>query len=93
MVAKGGGTFTITGIPKGGATSVTLTYTTNKKKLTVSVSGTGYSGSLDESTSGTHTCTITCGSASTFGITFTAPNKNDNVRLDDIKVTVATAGA
>ena len=93
MVAKGGGTFTITGIPKGGATSVTLTYTTNKKRLTVSVSGTGYSGSLDESTSGTHTCTITCGSASTFGITFTAPNANDNVRLDNIKVTVATAGA
>ena len=85
------GYFQVTGIPNGGATELTLTYTQNAKSLTVSISGTGYSlsGTGDDS-SGSHEITITVGSASTFGLTFTAAG--DNVRLDNLSVTVKTTG-
>lgn len=90
LVAKSSGTFVIAGIPKGGASELTLSYKQNGKSLTTSVSGTDYSGGKSSSTAGTTTTTITCGSASTFTLTFTAGS--ENVRLDDIEIKVKTAG-
>lgn len=90
MVAKGSGTFVITGIPRCGASELTLSYKQNAKSITSSVSGTGYSGGKGTSTSGTTTTDIICGSGSTFTLTFTGPSGSDNVRLDDISITVKT---
>lgn len=86
-----GGTFSISGIPSGGATKLTVSYKQNKYGLSASVSGTGYSGSNSESTAGTKSFDVTVGSASTFTLTFTATSTS-NVRLDDISVVVKTAG-
>lgn len=87
-----GGTFSISGIPSGGATKLTVSYKQNGNGLSASVFGTGYSGSNTESTAGTKSFDVTVGSASTFTLTFTATSTS-NVRLDDISVVVKTAGA
>ncbi len=89
LVGKTSGSFAIAGIPKGGAATLTVSYRVNKTTCGVSVSGTGYSGSKASSTTGSNSFTVTCGSASTFTLTFT-PSSSDNVRLDDISITVAT---
>ena len=89
LVGKTSGSFAIAGIPKGGAATLTVSYRVNKTTCGVSVSGTGYSGSKASSTIGSNSFTVTCGSASTFTLTFT-PSSTDNVRLDDISITVAT---
>lgn len=88
MVAKYSGTFTVAGIPRCGASELTLTYKQNGNSLTSSVSGTGYSGGTQTSTSGTTSADIICGSGSTFTLTFTGPSGNSNVRMDDISITV-----
>ena len=89
LIGKNNGSLTIAGIPSGKAKTLTLTYKKNNKSLSVSVSGTGYSiGAI--SGSNPYTATITVGSAETFNLTFTATNKDDNVRLDDISIVVAT---
>ena len=93
MVSKYSGTFEITGIPKAGATAVTVSFTTNNQNMTVASSTTGYTGSYSQKAAGTHSFDITCGSASTFTLTFTGPSGNNNIRLDDIVVKVKTAGA
>ena len=90
LVGKNTGSFTVAGIPNGGASVLTVTYKTNAKSMTVAASGTGYSGSLTASTKEEHSFDVTVGSASTFTLTFTP--STDNVRLDDIKVKVKTQG-
>ena len=90
LVANTSGTFSITGIPRCGASELTLSYKQNAQSLTSSVSGTGYSGGKGTSTSGTTSTDIICGSGSTFNLTFTGPSGNKNVRLDDISITVKT---
>jgi len=90
LVGKSGGSFTVAGIPSGGAATLTVTYKTNAKSMTVSTTGTGYSGSCTASTKEEHSFDVTVGSVSTFTLTFTPGS--DNVRLDDIKVKVKTAG-
>jgi uncharacterized repeat protein (TIGR02543 family) len=86
-----GGTFSISGIPSGGATKLTVSYKQNASGLSASVSGTEYSGSNSANTAGTKSFDVTVGSASTFTLTFTATSTS-NVRLDDISVVVKTAG-
>lgn len=90
LVGKSGGSFTVVGIPSGGAATLTVTYKTNAKSMTVSTTGTGYSGSCTASTKEEHSFDVKVGSVSTFTLTFTPGS--DNVRLDDIKVKVKTAG-
>ena len=90
-----GGSFSITGIPSGGAKAITVSFTQNKQKLKVAVAGTGYtSAGVDAKPSavGTVTFDITVGdgAASTFDLTFSV--YSSNVRVDDILVTVKTAG-
>ena len=95
-----GGKIEISGIPSGEADSLTLTYKQNGNSLQVSITGTGYkirNGSSDvtsvsNSSANTYTYAIVCGSGSTFTLTFQA-GSTKNVRLDDISVSVRTAGS
>lgn len=93
LVGKNSSTFTISGIPNGGASELTLSYKQNGQALTSSVSGTGYTGGVFSNSGGTTSTTITVGSSVSFDLTFTGPSGNDNVRLDDISITVKTTGA
>ena len=89
LMIKSSQTFTISSIPSGGASELTLTYKRNNQALTPTVSGTGYSISYVSGTGkATYTYTITCGSGTTFNLVFTAGSSN--VRLDDIEVKVKT---
>ena len=92
------GYLTISGISKGKAKKITLSYKQNANQLYVNLSGTGYSysgggTSVNSNTSGTKEHTIICGSAETFSLTFTATNSGKNVRLDDIVVKIKEDGA
>ncbi len=95
LVGKSNGTLTIAGIPSGGAKAITVSYKQNKQKLKVESTTTGYSGSKDEKPSsvGANSVDITIadGSAETFTLVFTGSGTS-NVRVDDILVTVKTAG-
>ena len=95
LVGKSNGTLTIAGIPSGSAKEITVSYKQNKQKLKVESTTTGYSGSKDEKPSsvGANSVDITIadGSAETFTLVFTCTGSS-NVRVDDILVTVKTAG-
>ena len=95
LIAKNGGTFVIAGIPSGGAKAITVSFTQNKQALSVEPSGTGYTGSISGKPSvvGTRTFDITVadGAAATFTLVFKGSGSS-NVRVDDISVTVKTAG-
>lgn len=94
LIAKGGGSFSISAIPTGVATVMTLTFKTNKSsKLIVSTNTTGIDvGSLSYS-SGNATCDISnTDNVSTFDLTVTYTH-TDNSREDDFMLTVKTAGS
>lgn len=95
LVAKNGGTFVVAGIPSGGAKVITVSLTQNNQALSVAPTGTGYSGSVSGKPGavGTRTFDITVadGADATFTLTFTGSGSS-NVRVDDILVTVKTAG-
>ena len=91
-----GGSFSIAGIPSGGAQEITVSYKQNAQNLSVSISGTGYSTTFTggkPSAAGERTFDITVadGADATFTLTFQAA-ATSNVRVDDILVTVKTAG-
>ncbi len=92
---SGSGSLTIAGIPSGGAQAITVSFTQNKQALSVTPTGTGYSGSISGKPAavGTRTFDITVadGADATFTLTFAATGSS-NVRVDDILVTVKTAG-
>ena len=84
LVAKGNGTFTVSGIPTGEAKELTLSYKTSGSgtlEVSTSTGGAAISGS-----------TITTGSASTIILTFKNTDSSNNLRLDDVSVKVKTAG-
>ena len=85
LMLSSGKTWTISNIPTGGAVDLTLTYKSNnaKSSVTCSTSGTSVSGS---STS----YTITTGGAETITLVFGC---SGNTRIDDVSLTVKTAGA
>ena len=89
-----GGSFSIAGIPNGGASVLTVTYSTNAVRLVASVSGTGYSGSNSTNTLDDQSfdITVAAGADPTFTLTFTATTTT-NSRLDDISVKIKTAGS
>lgn len=79
-------TWTVSGIPTGGAAKVVLTFKSNRTDGTVTCNTSG------ASTSGTwsnKSVTITTGGASSISLTFNAPSRN-NIRIDDIEVKVDT---
>ena len=92
LVYQSNGSFTVSGLPKAGAAEMTISYKQNAHALATSVSGTGYSGGGNSSAKGTSSFTITCGSAATFSITFSATTAN-NVRLDDIELRLSRSAA
>ncbi len=90
-----GGSFSITGIPSGGAQEITVSFKQNKQKLKVAVAGTGYtSDGVDAKPAAAGSVsfdiTVADGAAATFDLTFSV--YSSNVRVDDILVTVKTAG-
>lgn len=95
LVSKSQGKFAVAGIPSGGAKAITVSFTQNKQALTVEPTGTGYTGSISGKPDavGTRTFDITVadGADATFTLTFTGSGSS-NVRVDDILVTVKTAG-
>lgn len=95
LVSKSNGTFVVAGIPSGGAQVITVSLTQNNQALSVAPTGTGYSGSVSGKPGavGTRTFDITLadGADATFTLTFTGSGSS-NVRVDDILVTVKTAG-
>ncbi len=90
-----GGSFSVAGIPSGGAQAITVSFKQNKQNLSVSVAGTGYTGSIsgkpDAAGERTFDVTVDDGADATFTLTFQAA-ATSNVRVDDILVTVKTAG-
>ena len=90
------GSFKIAGIPSGGAQVITVSWTQNKQVLTGTLTGTGYSTTYTFPKPTTTTATVSFditvadGADATFDLTLTA--SSSNVRVDDILVTVKTAG-
>ncbi|MBO7074653.1 MAG: chitobiase/beta-hexosaminidase C-terminal domain-containing protein [Bacteroidales bacterium] len=87
LISKGNGTFTVNGIPTGDATELTVTYAkSGSGVLNISTSTTDVT--ISDSDSG---ATITTNGASTIEITFKNTGSS-NLRIDDIEITVKTAG-
>ena len=89
-----GGTFSISGIPSGGAKEITVSYKQNAKTLAATITGTGYSTtftSANAKATTTFDITVADGADATFTLTLQATTTN-NVRVDDICITVKTAG-
>lgn len=88
------GSFTIAGIPNGGASEITVSYKQNNNTLYASVTGTGYSTDFT-SAKGLQTTSFDIGVANNAAGTFTLTLQasGSNVRVDDISITVKTAGS
>ena len=95
LLIKSSKAWTISGIPTGGAVTLTLSFTTNKSSLgtlTVATAEGGKTPTMTGSITGSSapyygSYTITTDGASTINITF---GNTSNTRLDDIDVKVAT---
>jgi len=88
LITKSGGTFTVSNIPTNGASSMTLTYMTNRN-LTLSTSTDGISLGAVSTSGNARTASIgnTNGAVSYFDVTFTNSQSN-NARIDDIKIVI-----
>ena len=86
------GAFSISGIPTGGAATMTLTYRANGTGITISSGTSGISiGNRTGSNPYSHTITVT-GEVTSFDLAFTNAT-NSNLRMDNYSVVVATAGS
>lgn len=91
LVGKSGGSFAVSNISTGGATSLTLTYQTNNTNITLSTSSNVSAGDISyNSTTKVATATITVSSGSAFDLTFVGGSGNS--RLDNISIVVAEGG-
>ena len=92
LLYKNNTTWTISGIPTGGATGLTLTFKANYDRTVVSSESTGITIGTKSFSNKTVTYPITVdANVSTFALTFTNTN-NANVRIDNISLVVTTAG-
>lgn len=83
LISKGSGYFTVTGIPTGNATGMTLTFKSNKG-CTVS---SGTSGVTIGPDLGSYTYSVTLDSAKpTISLTFTNSDASNNTRVDDFRL-------
>ena len=89
LLYKGGKhTWTIAGIPTGGATKMTLSFLSNRTDFNVTSSTTGITVSGSEKT-----WNITANNdVTTFTLTIKNTNSDKNVRIDDVSVVVAEGG-
>jgi uncharacterized protein YjdB len=85
LYVKKGSSWTISGIPTGGATELTLTYKSNNTNQSISSTTTGV-----EISGSDKSYTITTGGAET--IVLTIAGSGGNTRLDDVQIVVKTAG-
>lgn len=85
LYVKNGSSWTISGIPTGGATELTLTYKSNNTNQSISSTTTGV-----EISGSNKSYTITTGGAET--IVLTIAGSGGNTRLDDVQIVVKTAG-
>jgi len=85
LMLSSGKTWTISNIPTGEATELTLTYSSNNTKSSVTCSTTGAS-----ITGSSKSYTITTGGASTITLEFGC---SGNTRIDNVSLTVKTAGS
>ena len=94
LVGRSAGVFTVAGIPSGGAQVITVSLTQNNQALSVEPTGTGYSGSVSGKPGavGTRTFDITLADGADATFTLIMSAGSSNVRVDDILVTVKTAG-
>ena len=95
LIGKSAGVFTIAGIPSGAAQEITVSFKQNAQKLTVSLSGTGYSTTYTSpkpTAAGTVSFDITVADGADATFTLIMSAGSSNVRVDDILVTVKTAG-
>ena len=84
LVAKSGGTFSAI-VPLNNASgTLTLTYKTNAKTMSVSTTTEGIAGGDTFNSAGEHTVTFTGVTTSMTSITIVFTTSSDNVRLDDI---------
>lgn len=91
LVGKSSGSFAVSNISTGGATSLTLTYQTNNTNITLSTSSNVSAGDISyNSTTKVATATITVSSGSAFDLTFVGGSGNS--RLDNISIVVAEGG-
>ena len=89
LISKKSGTFSISGISTGGAAELTITYSKSGSG-TISLSSSTTGVSISGSASGS---TITTNGASTLQLTLTNTSTGNNLRLDDVSLTVKTAGS
>ena len=89
LVAKGGGTWTIAGIPTGNAVELTLSYKTNNNNNAVSSTTEGVTITEETSRASTKTFTITTGGATQITLVITN-STNSNTRVDDFSLVVKT---
>ena len=85
LLLAGSDTWTITGVPTGGAAMMTLSYKSNNTKASVSSPTEGITVTANTSKAATYTYTIENDGNTTFDIVFSA---SGNTRLDDILLTV-----
>ena len=86
IVAKNGGSFTVTGIPTGNVTSMTLTFKSNNG-CTVSTNTTGASIGSNLGTGSTYTYEVTVTSGTKrVNLTFTNSDTENNTRIDDLSL-------
>ena len=86
LIAKGGGTFSVTGIPTGNATGMTLSFKTNNG-CAVSSSTTGAVISSNFGTANAQVYSVTVpASTKTLNLTFTNSDDKNNTRVDDFSV-------
>ena len=93
LIAKSGGSFSISGIPTGNATAMTLTFKTNQtSNISVSSGTAGITVGSVSISSNTATCEITNDDAAAFNLTITK-NNGGNSREDNFLLVVKTAGS
>ncbi len=102
LISKNSGSFTVAGIPTGGATGMTLSFKSNNGCTPSStIDGVTIGSNLGTTTAPVYAITLTSG-VSTISLTFTNSNTSKNTRVDDFKlvagvpvagITVTTADA
>lgn len=87
LIAKSDGSFSIAGIPTGGASELTLTYNTNKTtNMSVSSATSGVSAGSVSVSGNKATCTISCSGVESLDLTITNNNGSSNIRVDNFKL-------
>lgn len=87
LIAKSNGSFTVSGIPTGSATGMTLTFKSNNNYITTSSPTEGITIVSQQFASGVYTVILTAASTvEKFNLTFTNTSSSNNDRVDDFNL-------